>query len=446
MLQYGEEKPALLPERTRGRTQVEAARSGAVTDEMAYAAAREGVAPETVRAEVARGRAVLPANPSHEGLEPMAIGRMFRTKVNANMGASATTSGVDEELEKLRHALRYGADTLMDLSTSHGDLDHIRTTLIRNCPVPVGTVPIYQALEAVGGKIPDLSLEAYLKVVEKQARQGVDYMTVHAGTLRDHVGLTRDRVTGIVSRGGAILAAWMAHHQAENFLHEGFDQVSEVLREHDVTYSLGDGLRPGSIADASDPAQFAELMTLGRLVKRARASGVQAMVEGPGHVPLHKIRHQVELQQAWCDDAPFYTLGPLVTDVAPGYDHITSAIGAAAIGWHGAAMLCYVTPAEHLGLPDAEDVKQGLVAYKIAAHAADLAKGHPGAKAWDDELSRARFAFDWNRQFELALDPETVSDTIGVLLKYQDDIARIEQGEGRRILKEVKAELSAAAE
>jgi phosphomethylpyrimidine synthase len=388
-------------------TQLESARAGTATPEMAYVAAREGVAPDFVLREVAAGRAVLPANPSHGCLEPMAIGRAFRVKVNANIGASATTSGVAEELGKLQYALQYGADTVMDLSTSHGDLDAIRTALIRECPVPVGTVPIYQALESVGGKIPDLTLDAYLRVVERQARQGVDYMTVHAGVLRDHVRLTRERVTGIVSRGGSILAAWMAHHKTENFLYSGFDQVSEILREHDVTYSLGDGLRPGSIADASDPAQFAELATLGELTRRAKASGVQVMVEGPGHVPLHKIRHQVELQQAWCDEAPFYTLGPLVTDVAPGYDHITSAIGAAAIGWHGAAMLCYVTPAEHLGLPDREDVKQGLIAYKIAAHAADVAKGHPGAQAWDDALSRARFAFDWQEQFRLSLDPET---------------------------------------
>ncbi len=407
MLHYGEAKPAGLPARTQGTTQLLAARTGTATPEVAYVAAREGLSPEAVRREVAAGRAVIPANARHGALEPMAIGRALRVKVNANIGASATTSGVAGELEKLRHAIHYGADTVMDLSTSHGDLDAIRTALIQACPVPVGTVPIYQALEAVGGKIPDLGLEAYLKVIEKQARQGVDYMTVHAGVLRDHVRLTRDRVTGIVSRGGSILAAWMAHHRQENFLYTGFDQVSEVLREHDVTYSLGDGLRPGSIADASDPAQFAELATLGELTKRAKASGVQVMVEGPGHVPLNKIRHQTELQQAWCEDAPFYTLGPLVTDVAPGYDHITSAIGAAAIGWHGAAMLCYVTPAEHLGLPDKEDVKQGLMAYKIAAHAADVAKGHPGAQAWDDALSRARFAFDWNEQFRLSLDPQT---------------------------------------
>ncbi|MHB8632384.1 MAG: phosphomethylpyrimidine synthase ThiC [Thermoplasmatota archaeon] len=393
--------------RTKGTTQLEAGRTGRTTPEMEYVAVREGMPPAFVAREVAAGRAVIPANPRHITLEPMAIGRAMRVKVNANIGASATTSGVEEELEKLRYALHYGADTVMDLSTSHGDLDSIRTALIQASPVPLGTVPIYQALEAVGGKIPDLDLEAYLRVVEKQARQGVDYMTVHAGVLRDHVRLTRERTTGIVSRGGAILAAWMAHHKRENFLYSGFDQVSEVLREHDITYSLGDGLRPGSIADASDPAQFAELATLGELTKRSKATGVQVMVEGPGHVPLHKIRHQTELQQAWCEDAPFYTLGPLVTDVAPGYDHVTSAIGAAAIGSHGAAMLCYVTPAEHLGLPDKEDVKQGLIAYKIAAHAADVAKGHPGAQAWDDALSRARFAFDWKEQFRLSLDPET---------------------------------------
>jgi phosphomethylpyrimidine synthase len=407
MLQYGETKPPALPTRSHGVTQLAAARRGTTTPEMEYVAQREGQPAETVRREVAAGRAVIPSNPRHQALEPMAIGRRFRVKVNANIGASATTSGAPEELEKLRYAIHYGADTVMDLSTSHGDLDAIRSALIRECPVPVGTVPIYQALEAVGGRIPDLDLEAYLKVVESQARQGVDYMTVHAGVLRDHVHLTRDRVTGIVSRGGSILAAWMAHHKQENFLYKGFDQVSEILRDHDVTYSLGDGLRPGCIADASDPAQFAELATLGELTKRSKAFGVQVMVEGPGHVPLNKIRHQTELQQAWCEDAPFYTLGPLVTDIAPGYDHITSAIGAAMIGWQGAAMLCYVTPAEHLGLPDKDDVKAGLIAYKIAAHAADVAKGHPGAQAWDDALSRARFAFDWREQFRLSLDPET---------------------------------------
>lgn len=406
MLQYGDRRPDTPPRRTEAGTQLEHARAGTVTPEMEAVAARERVEPEVVRREVAAGRAVLPANRHHAGLEPMVIGRAFRVKVNANIGASATSSGLDEELEKLRWALEWGADTVMDLSTSHGDLDDIRAGIIAHSPVPVGTVPIYQALEAVGGDVRDLDLDTYLDVVERQARQGVDYMTVHAGTLRSHVRLTHGRTTGIVSRGGAILAAWMAHHDRENLLYTGFDQVSEVLREHDVTYSLGDGLRPGCIADASDPAQFAELQTLGELQQRALAAGVQVMVEGPGHVPLHKIRHQVELQQDWCHGAPFYTLGPLVTDVAPGYDHVASAIGAGRIAECGAAMLCYVTPAEHLGLPDKHDVKQGLVAYRIAAHAADVAKGHPGAQEWDDEMSRARFGFDWDRQFDLALDPD----------------------------------------
>ncbi len=407
MLQYGEQKPAAVPARTTDGTQLMHARAGTITPEMEYVATREGRSPEFVRDEIAAGRAVIPANHHHTALEPMVIGRNFRVKVNANIGASATTSGLDEELEKLQYAVAFGADTLMDLSTSHGDLDTIRTGLLEQCPIPMGTVPIYQALEQVGGNIEDLNLDDYLDVIEKQAKQGVDYVTVHAGTLRAHVKHTHERITGIVSRGGSILAAWMGHHQRENFLYTGFDQITEVLQAHDVTYSLGDGLRPGSIADASDPAQFGELMTLGELTKRATDMGVQTMVEGPGHVPLHKIPEQVRLQRQWCHDAPFYVLGPLVTDVAPGYDHITSAIGAARIAECGAAMLCYVTPAEHLGLPNKDDVRAGLVAYKIAAHAGDLAKEHPGAQAWDDAMSRARFRFDWPEQFRLSLDPET---------------------------------------
>ena len=326
MLQFGESKPEAPPERTLDGTQIRHAREGTITPEMQYVAVREGVAPEFVRNEVAAGRAVIPANHHHEALEPMVIGRNFRVKVNANMGASATTSGIDEELEKLRYALEFGADTMMDLSTSHRNLDEIRCALVAECPIPMGTVPIYQALEAVGGNIPDLNLDDYLTVLEKQAHQGVDYFTIHAGTLREHVRWTHHRVTGIVSRGGSILAAWMAHHKKENFLYTGFDQITQVLKAHDVTCSLGDGLRPGSIADASDRAQFAELMTLGELTKRATDAGVQTMVEGPGHVPLHKIPEQTRLQQQWCHDAPFYVLGPLITDIAPGYDHITSAI------------------------------------------------------------------------------------------------------------------------
>ncbi len=402
-----EEPTPQLRGRTTTGTQLELARQGVVTPEMAYVAAREQVSEEVVLSEVAAGRAVIPANHHHAALAPMIIGRRFRVKVNANIGASATTSGVADELEKMQYAVGFGADTLMDLSTSHQNLDEIRTALLAECPIPVGTVPIYQALESVGGNIEDLNLDDYLDILEKQARQGVDYFTIHAGVLRSHIAHTHKRLTGIVSRGGAIMSAWMSHHQKENFLYDGFDAISEVLARHDVTYSLGDGLRPGSIHDASDRAQFLELMTLGELQERATAAGVQTMIEGPGHVPLHKIPEQARLQQQWCNDAPFYVLGPLVTDIAPGYDHITSAIGAARIAECGASMLCYVTPAEHLGLPNKEDVRAGLVAYKIAAHAGDLAKEHPGAQAWDDALSRARYRFDWPEQFRLSLDPET---------------------------------------
>ncbi|MBW3583000.1 MAG: phosphomethylpyrimidine synthase ThiC [Euryarchaeota archaeon] len=387
-------------------TQLHFARRGIITPEMEYIAIRENVKPEFVLSEVAAGRAIIPANIHHERLEPMIIGRNFRCKVNANIGASATTSGVDEELEKLHYAVHWGADTAMDLSTSHGNLDEIRSAIIKGSPVPIGTVPIYQALEEVNGHIPDLSFDVYMDVLERQAAQGVDYFTIHAGVLKDHVSLAKDRVTGIVSRGGSIMAAWCRHHDKENFLYTRFDEISELLRKHDVSYSLGDGLRPGSIADASDAAQFAELRTLGELTKKAWEKEVQVMIEGPGHVPMNKIEEQVTKQREWCHDAPFYTLGPLVTDVAPAYDHMTSMIGAAIIGWHGTAMLCYVTPSEHLGLPNKEDVKQGLIAYKIAAHAADVAKGHPGAQAWDDALSRSRFAFDWPGQFALSIDPE----------------------------------------
>ena len=387
-------------------TQLHYARQGVVTEEMAFVALREQADPEVVRQEVAAGRAIIPANVNHPESEPMAIGRRFLVKVNANIGNSAVTSSVAEEVEKLSWATRWGADTVMDLSTGP-DIHTTREWILRNSPVPVGTVPIYQALEKVDGRPEALTWEAYRDTVVEQAEQGVDYFTVHAGVLLRYVPLTASRVTGIVSRGGSIMAAWcLAHHQ-ENFLYTHFEELCEIMAAYDVAFSLGDGLRPGSVADANDEAQFAELRTLGELTSVAWDHGVQVMIEGPGHVPLHRIAENVTLQRELCHDAPFYTLGPLTTDVAPGYDHITSAIGAAVIGMHGTAMLCYVTPKEHLGLPDREDVKAGMIAYKIAAHAADLAKGHPGAQAWDDALSKARFEFRWEDQFDLALDPET---------------------------------------
>jgi phosphomethylpyrimidine synthase len=387
------------------RTQIGLARAGVGSAEMERVAEREQLPAEEVRAEVARGRMIIPANVHHEGLDPMAIGLRARVKVNANIGSSPTSSGLEEEVEKLRLAERWGADTVMDLSTGKR-IEQTREAILAEATAPIGTVPIYEALEGVKA-IEDLSAEALLATIERQARQGVDYMTIHAGVLLEHLPLTRRRVTGIVSRGGGILARWIVHHRRENPLYERFDEVLAICAEHDVSLSLGDGLRPGSIADASDAAQFAELRTLGELVARSREAGVQAMVEGPGHVPLDQLEDNVRRQQEVCDEAPFYTLGPLVTDVAPGYDHITSAIGAAVVGWHGTSMLCYVTPKEHLGLPDAEDVRQGLIAYRIAAHAADLARGDRRAAAWDRELSAARFDFDWRRQFELAVDPET---------------------------------------
>ena len=389
------------------RTQLESARLGEVTPEMEFVAEREGVDPEFIREEVAKGRAIIPANICHESLEPTIIGKAFHVKVNANIGASATKSSLEEEIEKLEWAVRWGADTVMDLSTGRDNLDEIRQAIISRSPVPVGTVPIYQALEEVGYQVEDLTVRLLLGMIERQAKQGVDYMTIHAGVLREYLPLTTHRITGIVSRGGSILAEWMTVHNEQNPLYTHFDEICEIFRHYDVSFSLGDGLRPGCIADASDRAQFAELQTIGKLTKRAWERGCQVMVEGPGHIPLHQLEMNVRKQQEICHEAPFYTLGPLVTDIAPGYDHITSAIGAAIVGWHGAALLCYVTPKEHLGLPDKDDVKHGLIAYKIAAHAADLAKGHPGAQAWDDELSKARFAFDWERQFELALDTQT---------------------------------------
>jgi len=388
------------------RSQMHYARRGIVTEEMAYAAAREGVEAEFVRSELARGRAILPANIRHPELEPMVIGRNFLVKINANIGNSVVRSSIDDEVEKLRWATRWGADTVMDLSTG-ADIHGTREWILRNSPVPIGTVPIYQALEKVKGKVEDLSFAVFLETIEEQCEQGVDYFTIHAGVLLRYVPLTAKRVTGIVSRGGSILAKWCLAHHEENFLYTNFDRLCQVMKKYDVSFSLGDGLRPGCIADANDAAQFAELETLGELTARAWEHDVQVMIEGPGHVPMHKIKENMEKQLSVCHEAPFYTLGPLTTDIAPGYDHITSAIGAAMIGWYGTALLCYVTPKEHLGLPDRDDVKAGVIAYKIAAHAADLAKGHRGAQAWDDALSRARYEFRWEDQFNLALDPPT---------------------------------------
>jgi phosphomethylpyrimidine synthase len=387
-------------------TQLHYARQGVHTPEMAFIALREQVPVEFVRSEVAAGRAVIPANIRHPELEPMIIGRNFLCKVNANIGNSAVTSSIDEEVEKLRWSVRWGADTVMDLSTG-SDIRETREWILRNAPVPIGTVPIYQALERVGGRPEKLDLELFLDVLAEQAEQGVDYFTIHAGVLLHHVPMTARRVTGIVSRGGSIMASWCLSHHKENFLYTGFERICELMKRYDVTFSLGDGLRPGCIADANDEAQFAELKALGELTRIAWAHDVQVMIEGPGHVPLQKIKENMDRQLEECHEAPFYTLGPLVTDICPGYDHMASAIGAAIIGSMGCAMLCYVTPKEHLGLPNREDVKQGMMAYKIAAHAADLAKAHPGAQDRDDALSRARFEFRWEDQFNLALDPET---------------------------------------
>jgi phosphomethylpyrimidine synthase len=387
-------------------TQMHYARAGVVTPEMEFIALREGFAPEFVREEVARGRAIIPANINHPESEPMIIGRNFLVKINANIGNSVISSSIDEEVDKLRWAVLWGSDTVMDLSTGK-DIHETREWILRNAAVPIGTVPIYQALEKVGGRPEDLTWEVYRDTLVEQAQQGVDYFTVHAGVLLRYVPLTVRRLTGIVSRGGSIMAKWcLAHHQ-ENFTYTHFREICEIMRAYDVAFSLGDGLRPGAVADANDEAQFAELQTQGDLTRIAWEYDVQVMNEGPGHIPMHLIKENMEKQLAWCDEAPFYTLGPLTTDVAPGYDHITSAIGAAMIGWYGTAMLCYVTPKEHLGLPNRDDVKAGVIAYKIAAHAADLAKGHPMARAWDDALSKARFEFRWNDQFNLALDPVT---------------------------------------
>ncbi len=396
----------------RGRgnvTQMHYARKGTVTPEMEFVALREKIDPEFVRSEVARGRAIIPANINHPESEPMAIGRNFLVKINANIGNSVVTSSIEEEVEKMTWATRWGADTVMDLSTGK-NIHETREWIIRNSPVPIGTVPIYQALEKVGGKAEELSWEVFRDTLVEQAEQGVDYFTIHAGVLLRYVPLTAKRVTGIVSRGGSIMAKWcLAHHQ-ESFLYTKFEEICEIMKAYDVAFSLGDGLRPGSIADANDDAQFAELDTLGELTLKAWKHDCQVMIEGPGHVPMHLIKENVDRQLEVCHEAPFYTLGPLVTDIAPGYDHLTSAIGAAMIGWFGTAMLCYVTPKEHLGLPDKKDVRDGVIAYKIAAHAADLAKGHPGAQSRDDALSKARFEFRWDDQFNLSLDPVTARE------------------------------------
>ena len=405
--------PPVLAERMRTAlrghapvTQLHYARRGVITREMAFIAAREGFDAEFVRSEVARGRAIIPANINHPELEPMIIGRNFAVKINANIGNSAVSSSIEEEVEKLRWATLWGADTVMDLSTGR-DIHETREWIMRNSAVPIGTVPIYQALEKVGGRPEDLTWEVYRDTLVEQAEQGVDYFTVHAGVLLRYIPLTARRLTGIVSRGGSIMAKWCLAHHKENFTYTHFREICEIMRAYDVSFSLGDGLRPGSIADANDEPQFAELKTQGELTRIAWEYDVQVMNEGPGHVPMHLIKENMEKQLEWCGEAPFYTLGPLTTDIAPGYDHITSAIGAAQIGWYGTAMLCYVTPKEHLGLPNRDDVKAGVIAYKIAAHAADLAKGHPRAQAWDDALSKARFEFRWQDQFNLALDPVT---------------------------------------
>ncbi|PQO28256.1 phosphomethylpyrimidine synthase ThiC [Blastopirellula marina] len=389
-------------------TQLLAAKEGTITPEMEYVAKRENLTPELVRDEVAAGRMVIPANKVHlQGvLEPMGIGLAAKCKINANIGNSAVTSDLSGELEKLHVAVHHGADTVMDLSTGK-NIDEIRKQIIEKSPVPIGTVPMYQMLEELGGRMEDMQPQNFLDMVEHQAKQGVDYMTIHCGILLEHLHLTTNRVTGIVSRGGSLIAKWMMAHRKQNPLYTHFDDLCDIMRQYDVTWSLGDSLRPGSLADASDAAQFSELDVLGELTHRGRANGTQVMVEGPGHVPMDQIEMNMKRQQEVCDGAPFYVLGPLVTDIAPGYDHITSAIGAALAGWHGAAMLCYVTPKEHLGLPEKDDVRQGVIAYKIAAHAADVARHRPGARDRDDALSKARFSFDWNEQFRLSLDPET---------------------------------------
>ncbi|MBU2957760.1 phosphomethylpyrimidine synthase ThiC [Paracoccus sp. 1_MG-2023] len=427
---FPQARPPLAATGDRAITQLAYARAGIVTPEMEFAAIRENegriaghtrdgdpmgaalpdlVTPEFVRDEIAAGRAIIPANINHPELEPVVLGRNFKVKINANIGNSAVTSSMEEEVEKMVWAIRWGADTVMDLSTGR-NIHNIRDWILRNAPVPIGTVPLYQALEKVGGVAEDLTWEVFRDTLIEQAEQGVDYFTIHAGVRLHMIPMTVDRVTGIVSRGGSIMAKWCLHHHRESFLYEHFDEICDICRRYDVSFSLGDGLRPGSIADANDQAQFAELHTLGELTKIAWAKDCQVMIEGPGHVPMHKIKANMDEQLKHCHEAPFYTLGPLTTDIAPGYDHITSAIGAAMIGWFGTAMLCYVTPKEHLGLPDRDDVKTGVITYKIAAHAADLAKGHPGAQLRDDALSRARFEFRWIDQFNIGLDPDTARE------------------------------------
>ena len=387
-------------------TQMNFARNGHITEEMAYVAKKENLPSSLIMEEVARGRLIIPANINHLNLEPMCIGIASKCKVNANIGASPNASNIDEEVEKLNLAVKYGADTVMDLSTGGVNLDEVRQAIINASPVPIGTVPVYQALESVHGSIDRLTEDDFLHIIEKQCQQGVDYQTIHAGILIEHLPKVKGRITGIVSRGGGILAQWMLHHFKQNPLYTRFDDICEIFKKYDCTFSLGDSLRPGCLHDASDEAQLAELKTLGELTKRAWDHNVQVMVEGPGHVPMDQIEFNVRKQMEECSEAPFYVLGPLVTDISPGYDHISSAIGAAMAGWYGTAMLCYVTPKEHLGLPNANDVREGLIAYKIAAHAADIARHRSGARDRDDELSHARYHFDWNKQFELSLDPE----------------------------------------
>lgn len=403
----------LRAKRGKNVTQMHYAKRGIVTPEMEFVAIREGLEPEIVREEIARGRAVLPSNINHPEEEPMIIGRNFHVKINANIGNSAVTSSIAEEVEKMTWATRWGADTIMDLSTGK-NIHTTREWIIRNSPVPIGTVPIYQALEKVNGLVENLTWEVFRDTLIEQAEQGVSYFTIHAGVLLRYIPMTVNRVTGIVSRGGSIMAQWCLLHHKESFLYTHFEEICEIMKQYDIAFSLGDGLRPGSIADANDEAQFAELETLGELTKIAWEHDVQVMVEGPGHVPMHKIKENMDKQLEICDEAPFYTLGPLTTDIAPGYDHITSAIGAAMIGWMGTAMLCYVTPKEHLGLPNKDDVREGVITYKLAAHAADLAKGHPTAQKRDDALSKARFEFRWRDQFNLSLDPERA-------LEYHDE-------------------------